>query len=190
MKDEETGSEWSHLLGASMAGPMKDQPLKIIPSVMTNWGAWLKRYPDTTATMIEPTATSFDTQMLKANPDWFGLGLVHSGQQRLWRYDGLAKQPLINEEFAELSLVVFFDVESQTPAAWNRKLNDDTLQFTKTAQGVQDTNTKSTWDLLTGEAIDGPLKGSQLDAVPAIVTFSRPWRRFHKNTTLWRPASD
>ena len=187
MGDKETGSEWSHILGESMAGPLNGETLAIIPSAMTTWQAWLEKHPDTTATMIQPTARDFDSNMLKAHADWFGLGLVHSGKARFWRFDYLTQQPLVNEEFADIPVVVHFDSESQTPIAWSRRVNEKVLAFRANAQGVQDEGTESTWDLQSGLAKAGPLKGTRLEALPAIVSFTRSWQRFHPETTVWKP---
>jgi hypothetical protein len=81
MGDTETGSDWSHILGRSMAGPLEGKTLEMIPSVMTNWRSWLEKHPDTTATMIESTAGRFATEMLHSGRE-FGLGLVHDGKAR------------------------------------------------------------------------------------------------------------
>ena len=157
MQDKETGSEWSHILGRSMAGPMKGKPLEIIPSVMTNWESWLEKHPKTTATMIRPTAREFDTQMLRQNGSRFGLGLVHAGKARFWRFDLLQQEPLVNEVFADLPVLIDFDIESRTPLAWNRQVDGRVLTIRASAQGVQDVETKSTWDLQRGVATAGPL---------------------------------
>lgn len=190
MQDMETGSEWSHILGQSMTGPMEGNSLEIIPSVMTNWESWLKRYPNTTATMIRPTAREYDTEMLRRNGSRFGLGLVHAGKSRFWRLDLLQQQPLVNETFSDLPVLIDFDIESRTPVAWNRMVGENLLTFHESAQGVQDEETNSTWDLLRGVAIDGALKGTRLQPLPAIVSFSAAWARFHPESTDWKPTSN
>ena len=51
--DRETGSVWSQLHGKSVLGPMKDNPLEMIPSQQTTWKFWRELHPDTRV-MIEP----------------------------------------------------------------------------------------------------------------------------------------
>ena len=65
MQDQETGSEWSHILGRAQAGALKGSSLKVLPSTMTTWGAWKKRYPKTSVTLLEPTARDFQSRMLE-----------------------------------------------------------------------------------------------------------------------------
>jgi len=47
MFDRETGSLWSHFLGAAVQGPLKGTRLRFIPSSFTTWGAWRAEHPDT-----------------------------------------------------------------------------------------------------------------------------------------------
>jgi hypothetical protein len=45
MLDIETRSLWSHILGEAMAGELKGQLLKPIPSDMVTWAAWKRDHP-------------------------------------------------------------------------------------------------------------------------------------------------
>jgi len=192
MQDKETGSEWSHILGKSMAGKLKDTSLKIIPSEMTNWGSWHSRHPKTTVTMIPREANDFDSKMLEVAKR-FGLGLVHGNESALWRFDRLQFEPLVNERMGELRFAVYYDAPNRTPYAWSRSISTENahkeLSFRMTAQGVQDIETNSVWDLRAGQATQGPLTGTRLEAVPAIVTFSASWERFHPDSRVWKPKS-
>lgn len=60
------------------------------------------------------------------------------------------------------------------------------LEFVPTSQdGIQDTTTGSRWSI-TGEAIDGPLLGEQLEpVVEGYVAYWGAWAAFHPNTRLW-----
>jgi len=186
MADKETGSEWSHILGEAKAGPLSGQQLTIIPSVMTNWESWLAKYPHTSVTMIERSAREFQTEMLQ-HSQRFGIGLVHHGQARLWRFDQLRNQPLVNDKLKDLDLVVHYDTKNCTPVMWKRQVNERLLSFQSRDQGVQDAETGSTWDMQRGVATDGPLKGTKLVAAPAIVTFRIAWERFHPDSSTWAP---
>lgn len=50
--DRETRSIWSQLDGKAVSGPMKERPLKIIPSRQTTWKHWLALHPATR--VLEP----------------------------------------------------------------------------------------------------------------------------------------
>ena len=47
MYDRETGSLWSHFLGAAVVGPLRGTRLTFIPAAFTDWGAWRRAHPST-----------------------------------------------------------------------------------------------------------------------------------------------
>jgi len=58
-----------------------------------------------------------------------------------------------------------------------------TLTFTATEDGFVDDETGSTWNLL-GQAVDGPLAGSQLEAVEHVDTFWFAWSAFQPDSAI------
>jgi hypothetical protein len=67
-------------------------------------------------------------------------------------------------------------------------VDNKTLTFNKTSNGFQDTQTKSTWDI-TGKAIDGPLKGKQLERFIHGDHFAFSWLAFKPDTTTYSISS-
>ncbi len=59
----------------------------------------------------------------------------------------------------------------------------DALTFRADADLFTDDQTGSTWNVL-GQAVDGPLKGTQLEPLPHVDTFWFAWSTFHPDTTL------
>jgi hypothetical protein len=57
------------------------------------------------------------------------------------------------------------------------------LTFRRTDDGFVDDQTGSTWDIF-GEAVDGPLAGEQLQAVPHLDTFWFAWAAFLPDTRI------
>ncbi len=49
---------------------------------------------------------------------------------------------------------------------------------------MQDVETRSLWSHLLGEAMQGPLKGRRLEALPAEMTTWKAWRSEHPETTV------
>lgn len=47
MYDRQTESLWSQVKGKAVTGPMTDTPLKVLPSTLTTWEKWKKRFPTT-----------------------------------------------------------------------------------------------------------------------------------------------
>ena len=135
---------------------------------------------------MERTVDAYHREMLKAPAD-YGIGLVHQGAARFWRFDRLLVQPVVNDQMGDLNLLIFFDVRSRSARAWDRQLDGKTLTFRLVDRHVRDTLTESSWDLRRGKAFAGKLKGQQLAPLPATMSLSDVWPRFHPATTHWIP---
>jgi hypothetical protein len=53
MVDRQTGSLWSHVFGASIAGPLRGERLEMLPSSFTSWDGWRREHPGTL--MLDPS---------------------------------------------------------------------------------------------------------------------------------------
>ena len=133
--------------------------------------------------MIKPTAKRFTKEFLDV-PKEYCLGLVHQGESRYWRFDLLESVGVVNDRLGDLDLVVYFDGENQAGSAW--RTAEHQLTFENSENGIADRETNSTWDLKRGLATGGELKGIRLEAVPAIISFTHAWTRFHEDTTMWQ----
>jgi hypothetical protein len=59
------------------------------------------------------------------------------------------------------------------------------LRFVPDAGGFVDTRTNSRWDIF-GRAVSGPLRGTRLDALPAVDHFWFSWAAFFPDTEIYR----
>lgn len=187
MADRETGSEWSHILGEAKQGPSKGKRLTVIPSVITTWSSWLEEHPQTSVVVFDRSADRYSSTIYAKRAPRYGIGLVHEDAARFWRFDRLEQQPLVNDAWQDLQLVVYFDVDTQTPVVWNRQIDRRTLVFEQTDGVIRDTETQSHWNLFVGKATEGPLAGTQLTATSAIISFKNAWDRFHEDSSQWEP---
>lgn len=184
MVDQPTGSLWSHILGRAMRGKLKGATLEVIPSTMTDWGTWRKLHPKTTVVTLSRTARVFRREFYR-NAARFVLGVaVRGGPAKAWTFARLDKQPVLNEQLGEQSLVVFFDRPSKTALTFDRVLmsGQPPLKFRLQDGQIVDAGTGSVWDPLRGRATSGPLQGKQLRPIPSLVSFTRAWVQFHPKT--------
>jgi len=190
MMDKETGSLWSHILGKAMSGPLKGTRLEVIPSQIMAWGAWKKNHPDTTVVMLRPSARSgsFSSRMYaRHGREKFCVGLVQQGQAYHWRFDQLRRQPVVNDTAGGEPILVVFDDASGSADIYSRQIGDQTLRFDRDAGRLIDTKTRSVWDGSRGVATGGPLAGRRLKRLPAIISFTSAWTRFHPKSDAWNP---
>ncbi len=87
-------------------------------------------------------------------------------------------------------MVVTFEPVSESGAAFQRQLDGRTLTFepAEEREGVtlmRDLETSSLWQVLTGQAIDGPLFGQRLERLPSHYSFWFAWSDFHPETELY-----
>ena len=178
MYDRETGSLWSHILGEAMEGRLKGTQLEQIPSVMTDWKTWRTQHPDSTVAWISRTSTEYRREFYR-RPEQFVLGIAGEGKPKAWGFDELTRTPTINDTWNDGPVLVAFDARSVTARLYDRKLGERTLTFRNAEGKLVDNETGSTWELITGRAVAGPMAGKFLRPLPAIVSYKQAWSRFH-----------
>ncbi len=188
MIDRETQSLWSQLLGEAMKGELTGTILKPIPSVMTSWKDWRTRYPQTTVTIMRRTANDYRMARHAGDSDLV-IGLVVDGQARMWQLQPIRKQVVVNDELNKVAVVVIVDPASGTAVLHGRRIDDRDLTFAWKSGLLTDRETGSQWDLLTGTATVGPLKGRVLPHLSALISFAQPWKKFHPKSTEWKPPT-
>jgi hypothetical protein len=73
---------------------------------------------------------------------------------------------------------------------FDRRVDGRTLRFRYAGEGqFEDTATGSVWTV-TGRAIEGPMKGTQLDRIPHGDYFAFSWFAFRPDATLYAPADE
>jgi hypothetical protein len=53
MYDRQTESLWSQVRREAVAGPLTGEELEVLPSTLTNWGKWRKRFPGAEVLSLE-----------------------------------------------------------------------------------------------------------------------------------------
>jgi Protein of unknown function (DUF3179) len=185
MRDVETQSLWSHMLGQAMDGLLKGTRLKQLPSVLTTWHAWHRAHPETTAVALQRSSQDYDKRFYQ-DLTQFVFGYASLGRARAWRFDRLAQQPVVNDAFGNQRLLIVFDPESTAAWIYDRNVDGRTLSFELALPQVKDRQTGSLWDPAQGTAVAGPLKGKTLKPLVGIVAYRRAWHDFHPDSSYWQ----
>ncbi|GAB4155652.1 MAG: hypothetical protein Tsb009_32460 [Planctomycetaceae bacterium] len=189
MVDQQTESLWAHLLGEAMRGPLQGAVLKSIPSVMTDWKTWRTHHPETTVVVMPRTAGQY-RRSFHMQDSGIVIGLAEKERSRHWSFAFLYDKPVINDHFATQPVVVVFHRPSFTAVIYDRRVQGKTLTFERKAGQLMDRETGTVWNLLTGVAISGKLKGKKLKRLNGIVSDAAVWATFHPlNDTQWRPET-
>lgn len=194
MYDHQTDSLWVHASGRAEDGPMKGQRLKLVPSTVTTWEQWKKTYP---ATLVLPGPRSsllMGSYRGILGSEQIGLSVVVRFKAKIYPFRALKQINVVNDAFNGQSLVVFYSPAEKTATAWVRKADGRVLTFEqlagKDAAGntlVRDKETGSLWGWMTGEAVQGRLKGSRLEQVQSHPILIDRFEAFYPGAPAYRP---
>ncbi len=126
------GTLYSCLSGRAFAGPRKGERLTPVPTLVSDWGVWMDRYPDAVAYRMFERYKPVDAPAKEAagsvrsrgkpdprlKPDEEVLGVWHRGQARAFRVADVARAGLIADEMGGDAVVVLWDAAGRTAAAY------------------------------------------------------------------------
>jgi hypothetical protein len=205
------GTLYSCLTGRAFAGPNKGDSLKAVPTLVTDWGHWLKRYPGGVAYKMFakyqpvelPTQTNEDSRKSRGPADkrlpddTLVLGVAAGKASRAYPLDGLAKRGLIREEVDGVPRVVLWYGPTRTAAAYRslasppKKDGGKPRPVTLVADAKMvlapftDKETGSHWDI-AGRAVAGELKDWTLEWLDGTQVKWFAWAAEHPETSIYR----
>ena len=202
MYDRETDSLWPQLTGTAIEGPLEGETLEFLPAVHTTWAEWSKQFPDTLAlrkgyfgdrdnydsyyasgrTGVIPETFQDDRLYVKE----YVIGVQDNGWQSAYPFSVLNEEPVVNDTIGSRPIVVAFDENTGSGQAFDSRVNGEALTFTHADNdNFIDDQTGSTWNLFTGEAVDGELSGSTLEKLKTTRTFWFGWKDWFPDTKLY-----
>ncbi len=128
------------------------------------------------------------------------LAVSQDGIDRLYPFALFRERPLIHDTVAGTPVIVLsrhgtlsaLDRESiaasreiHSANAFDRRLDGRTLTFELNDGHIVDTATGSRWNLL-GQAVEGPMTGQRLSALPGGVHFAFAWLAFNPDAQIYR----
>ncbi len=204
-EDEKTKSWWRQVNGEAIAGPLKGNSLKELPSSQMRLAVWIREHPNTL--ILQPDTIfnkeyddlqGYDSGTIKGSLEkrdsssWkkksWVVGIVQNGFAKVYDWNDLVKQKIINDTLRSIPVVLFLENDTMTFHAFDRTINNHVLQFSwnENLKILQDDNTHSTWNW-DGVCMDGALKNSSLTPVQSYQQFWHSWQTFHPNSTMYSP---
>ena len=116
------------------------------------------------------------------------LGVRVSDQARAYPFQTLTDQPVINDLVNAQPVLVWFDPDSQTGAAYLRRVDERILTFSADPDQpglLLDDQTGSHWKAATGQAIAGPLHGETLAGLISTPAFEFGWYDYFPNSDTY-----
>ncbi len=201
LRDNESGSLWSHLTGYSLGGERRGQHLEPLAVVVTTWSAWRGRYPESQIPEFDYRSvykTTFPISSLKLSPEATRslarpddrltaetrvLGVSHGGQSKAYRLDPLRELTLDRlggRDIAILHLpsgetaVLESNVDGQKLRLHLESIGDALRLVDAEGEPVD----------LSGVILNGPRQGKRLPTVNAVETKWYAWAAYHPETLV------
>ncbi len=205
------GTLYSCLTGLAFAGPQKGTRLRPVPTLVSDWGFWLKHYPGSVAYQMYdkyqpvelPASVNEDSKKTRPVPDGrlppeaTVLGVVAGTEARAFPLDVLAKQGLIDGRLGDRPYLVVWEGATKTAAAYRpvaappAKVKGESRKLTffrddkSEEKPLTDRETGSRWDV-TGRAYEGELKGWTLEWLDAVQVKWFAWAAEYPETSIYR----
>ena len=205
--DRPTETLWSQLLGQGIKGAHRGTLLETYPSIISPWGVWKETYPETR--VLSPKTLGYEDEIYDPYTGYYSSGFAGFGSsadpdQRLpgkslvegvnlgdyqiaILLETLKEEVIIQGHMGSNPFVAFYSDLLQSSRFYLRQINGDVLDFViaETGNILIDEQTGSTWDILSGTAVDGPLQDLQLQALPSQLIFWFAWTSFYPETDLY-----
>ena len=186
MRDLETGSLWSHLMGKAMKGDLKGTELEMLDGTLATWGEWRTQHPKTTVLAMSRTARGFDESVWK-EPGRFVYG-VRLGP--LKPKPAVALPHLVKVRVVQVSadgnpIVFTIGGGGMRVQAFDPTVDGSVLRFRAGKDGAMlDQETGSRWNVVTGECVTGSMKGQRLSVRPGMISYRKAWTAFYPDAKI------
>lgn len=192
MYDKQTDSLWLHVTGEALKGKLKGSQLEFLPCQVTTWGNWRDQYPQTKVLLGQKADGFMGTFALQDRVLEYGLSLGHGRTQKLYLFEFLEGFPVHNDVLAKKPVVIAYNPETNDTAAFATDLDRVNLTFQVYPSSdksllMQDNQTKSIWNRMKGQCLNGPLKGKELKRIPATPWLRERWSGFFPKGEIVTP---
>lgn len=177
--DHESESIWSQPWGRAIQGDLKGTELFVLPSRVITWGDWKAEHPETLVMINDVGRLSFR----QGFDPGFVIGLLLDGRARAYYYTNVAEKTIINDMFDEFPVLLW--AADNNYQAYLRQADGRTLTFRWEDGQLIDEETGSTWDIRSGLALAGPLRGQSLQPIPGSTAYDWAWEDFYPDTTFY-----
>ena len=200
------GTLWSALRGIALEGPKKGQQLERLPSLLTEWGYWLMLHPESTAyNLFDGKKYSFaelPVEISQEAKDSMGavdprlkpmtrvLGVELAKTTKAYPLEEAGERACFTDTVDGVSFAVFWYKPTQSAVAFSSQFDGRGLTFfaddvSPETAPFKDKETGTRWTL-AGRAVDGPLKGKELQWVPSIQSRWYAWAASYPKTEVFQ----
>ncbi|MBY0586735.1 DUF3179 domain-containing protein [bacterium] len=209
------GTLYSCLSGKAFAGPKSGSQLEFVPTLVSNWGDWLERYPQAVAyhmfdkyqpvELMPKGADESQKSRGMLDPrlpaEEFVLGVAEGDIARAYRLDEIGKAGFIEDSVGNQHWGILWNGATRTAAAYlltadppeKGKANPVDLRIRWDGKNeiapFADVETDSHWDI-SGRCIEGTRKGWTLRWLNGTQVKWFAWAAEYPNSQLYTPPNN
>jgi hypothetical protein len=203
------GTLFDCLTGLAFEGPRKGQQLTPIPTIETDWGAWLKANPGTVAyamvskfqpqsapsTLLPESRATRPRTDPRLDPEQRVFGLALGEEGAAWPLTSFGEHPTVRTlAIAGTRALILWDSRTRTAAAYAPELDEKTagtvtmiVDRSDPEAPWIDQETGSRWSI-AGRAVTGPRRGQTLKWLPGVMVKWYAWAAAYPRTSLENPG--
>jgi hypothetical protein len=206
MADEETGSWWQQITGKAIFGPLAGKGLELVFHDELTFRTLRQEQREARVLRPEPHIAQADKY---AGADWEArvgrypvahapaaidglpprtlvVGVEVSGLSRAYLLDRLRQSRVILDQLGATPVAVWLGPDDRSVRVFDRTVEGQALELVADEGGrLRDLSSGSVWSF-SGEAIEGPLAGKQMQKIYSLVEYWFDWKTYHPDTTLHR----
>jgi hypothetical protein len=204
------GTLWSALSGRALEGPGKGQRLERQPSFLTQWGYWLMLHPESTAYDLFdgnkypmaklPTSISSEAKATmgavdsRLEAETSVLGVEMGKFVKAYPLRPSQERACFSDDEGGRAIAVFWYGPTRSAVAFSRALKARTLSFyaddgSPDTAPFKDHETGTRWTL-AGRAVDGPLRGEELQWVNSVQCKWYAWAAEFPQTAVFEAKAN
>lgn len=207
MYDHQTGSLWSQLTGEPVGGPLATSGLrlKMLPLVVTTWGQWRARHPDTL--VLDVGATGFEREYDRSPyeayyqsaetmfPVWLRdgrleskekvYGIVIQGEAKAYPVERLKEEGIVHDVLRGQGIVLVTESESGAVRVY---ASGEQHFRSASAHELVDTHGRQ-W-AITESGLVHEATGERLPRIAGVDAYWFGWYAFHPTTLLYSDGED
>ena len=184
MYDRGTNSLWVHTTGECVKGKLKGKQLEFIPSVVTRWGDWKSKHPESKILEGKKAKGFMGSFTLTKQKGKFGISVGAGEQSNLYPIVELEKHRVVQDTLQDKKIVVFYDNEGQFATAWyNRK--DLQFKWDEDKEAFVDQQGRA-WNMMLGAPVENKEPDSQMRPIPATAWLIQRWKGFYPKSRVFK----
>ncbi len=215
MFDYETESLWNAISGEAVKGELKGEKLQEIASIQKIlWKEWKVMHPDTKVlTYKGKESAGYDnyreyhksktktgiirvaSKDKRLKPKETVIALEIEGNQKVYPLNIFKNRKIVSDSFQKRDLLFYHDHLTNNTIVYIRKIGETILEFPDLNNPllqqisddiITDKTTGTKWDMKSGMAIDGALKGKELEMIEFKNVYWFVWADHYPDTEIYK----